>query len=117
MEDFLKDDERWRVVIGASFGLGKTSFVKYLANKLANLYNVSEDSYLPIVIELSELEDIRNYFIHDQENLDSLLSKIIENESRSVLLIFDGLDEYKGEIKDLFSHITELHDKYKKVKL
>jgi len=116
VEDFLKDDKRWRVVIGASFGLGKTSFVKYLANKLANLYNESEDSYFPIVIKLSELKDIRNYFIHDQENLDSLVSKIIENESGNALLILDGLDEYKGEIKDLFSHITELHNKYKKVK-
>jgi nucleoside phosphorylase len=117
VEDFLKDDKRWRVVVGASFGQGKTSFVKYLANKLANLYNESEDSYFPIVIKLSELEDISSYFIHDQENLNSLVSKIIENESSSVLLILDGLDEYKGEIKDLFNYITELHNKYKKVKV
>jgi len=119
IEDFLKDDKRWRVVIGASFGLGKTSFVQYLANKLANLClsNESECSYFPIVVKLSEVEDIKNYFVYNQENLDHFIQNIIENESRNVLLILDGLDEYKSEIKDLFNYITELHNKYEKVKV
>jgi len=117
VEDFLNDDKRWRIVIGASFGLGKTSFVKYLANKLANLYNESEHSYFPIVINLSGLEDVKSYFVYGQKSLDYFISNIIENESRNVLLILDGLDEYKGEIKDFFNYITELHNKYEKVKV
>jgi len=117
VEDFLNDDKRWRIVIGASFGLGKTSFVKYLANKLANLYNESERSYFPIVIDLSGREGVESYFVYGQKSLDYFISNIIENESRNVLLILDGLDEYKGEIKDLFNYITELHNKYEKVKV
>jgi len=117
VEDFLNDDKRWRIVIGASFGLGKTSFVKYLANKLANLYNESERSYFPIVIDLSGREGVKSYFVYGQKSLDYFISNIIENESRNVLLILDGLDEYKGEIKDLFDYITGLHDKYEKVKV
>ena len=120
VEDFLKDDKRWRIVIGASFGLGKTSFVKYLAYKLANLClsNESECSYFPIVVNLSGLEDVKSCSVYNQENLDYFISNIIkENESRNVLLILDGLDEYEGEIKDLFNYITELHNKYEKVKV
>ena len=119
VEDFLKDDKRWRIVIGASFGLGKTSFVKYLANKFADLClsNESECSYFPIVVNLSGLEDVKSCSVYNQENLDYFISNIIENESRNMLLILDGLDEYEGEIKDLFNYITELHNKYEKVKV
>ena len=117
VEDFLKDDKRWRIVIGASFGLGKTSFVKYLANKFADLYNKNKDSYFPIVVNLSGLEDVKSCSVYNQENLNYFIPNIIENESRNVLLILDGLDEYEGEIKDLFNYITELHNKYEKVKL
>jgi nucleoside phosphorylase len=117
VEDFLKDLEEWRIIIGASFGMGKTSFIKYLAKKLAEALltdMTNYDSYFPIVVKLNRLDDIKSYGIYKQKNLVGLLEDVKrENESRKVLLLLDGLDEYRGSIKDLFSYITDLHNNYK----
>jgi len=116
VEDFLGDSERWYIIVGAPFGLGKTSFVKYLVKKLAEslLSDMSSyDSYFPILVKLREVEDIKSYGIYRQKSLAGLLEDIRkESELRKVLLILDGLDEYKGDIKDLFSYIMELNNNY-----
>jgi uncharacterized protein YjbI with pentapeptide repeats/nucleoside phosphorylase len=115
IEDFLKDPKGWYIVIGAPFGSGKTSFVKHLGKKLAEnlLKNMNDyNKYFPILVKLREADDIKSYGVYEQKNLEALLKCIrAENERRRVLLILDGLDEYK-EIIDLFNYIAWLNNEY-----
>jgi nucleoside phosphorylase len=116
IEDFLEDTKRWYIVIGAPFGSGKTSFAKHLAKKLAEtlLENMSDHNrYFPILVKLREVDDIKSYGVYAQNNILALLNDIrAENDRRRILVILDGLDEYNGDIKDLFNYLAELNSKY-----
>jgi len=111
VEDFLRDREKWMVVIGAPFGMGKTSFVKYLAYKYAEqILAGNEEAYFPVLVKLREITDIETGFIYRQETIESLLSKIwSENESRKVMVILDGLDEYRGTPQEVFRYLTKIN--------
>jgi uncharacterized protein YjbI with pentapeptide repeats/nucleoside phosphorylase len=116
IEDFLEDPKRWYIIIGAPFGSGKTSFAKHLAKKLAEtlLENMSDHNrYFPILVKLREVDDIKSYGVFAQNNILALLNDIrAENDRRRILVILDGLDEYNGDIKDLFNYLAELNSKY-----
>jgi uncharacterized protein YjbI with pentapeptide repeats/nucleoside phosphorylase len=111
VEDFLRDREKWMVIIGAPFGMGKTSFVKYLAYKYAEqILAGNEEACFPVLVKLREITDIESGFIYKQETIESLLSKIwSENESRKVLVILDGLDEYRGTPQEVFRYLTKIN--------
>jgi uncharacterized protein YjbI with pentapeptide repeats/nucleoside phosphorylase len=120
VDDFLRDTTKWMIVIGAPFGTGKTSFVKYLAFKYAEqCLSQNREAPFPILVRLREMTDISSGFVYEQETLESILRKIwMENKSRKVLLILDGLDEYGGELHSIFQYLTKLHNEFgEKVKV
>jgi hypothetical protein len=55
------------IAIWAGYGMGKTSFARYLAAKLAKAYQSDPHSLIPILIPLGEL--------HTAPNMDGLISK------------------------------------------
>jgi hypothetical protein len=69
IEDFLLDDP-WYSVVGAPFGIGKTSMSIYLTSLYASKYR-GHDDYVPIFVplkyKLRNIDDKRN-------NLDTVLS-------------------------------------------
>src|SRR5215217_1872792 len=89
LEDFLKSDQKL-IVIGAPYGVGKTSFCLTTASKLASIaLENSSDNFIPIYIPLKggllKIDKSDN-------SLDDILNLI--NEESKILLIFDALDEF-----------------------
>lgn len=120
--DFLENNETY-IVLGATFGVGKTSLTKMMAadlaeKKLNDLPN--EELYIPVLIPLNKSLE-RFYGM----GLDNFLKEIItpgENrKNKKILLIFDGLDEYAGKSdyagpKGLLKKICEYRNDYSKIK-
>jgi hypothetical protein len=121
---FLCRNNQWYIFLGGTSGVGKTSTAKMLAAKYATncLYSRLEvqqtEDYIPIFISLkSPLSNV-----HNQIGLDYLLDKIIaptkEDHRKNVLVIADGLEEYKGKIEDLLNYFTILKENhYPKLKV
>jgi uncharacterized protein YjbI with pentapeptide repeats len=93
---FLKE-KPWYTVIGAPFGIGKTSLAVYLTSTIGRMYLEdpnNEYNYIPIFVPL---KDKLNNIDEDQNSLDDKLRLIAgegEGEKRKILIICDGLDEY-----------------------
>lgn len=116
--DFLDRNDDWYLVIGTSYGMGKTTMAKMISDKYAKIYlnagsgvntEAKIESYLPVLVFL------RNGFsnVYHRNNLGYLLEKIIyahsESSKRHVLLILDALDEYEdGTTKPLQDKIAAL---------
>jgi uncharacterized protein YjbI with pentapeptide repeats/nucleoside phosphorylase len=121
VNDFLGSTENWYIVIGASFGMGKTTFAKHLAWELArkcaeNPYDPK--NYVPIVVRLNGLDKITSYNVFYQENIDTMLNIIAgNNRSKKILLILDGLDEFTGEVSDLLNDVRRYHAHYPNMKV
>jgi hypothetical protein len=94
VEDFLKSYNEPRVVIGASFGIGKTSYVEKLAVTYATLYIQGLSNYIPILVRLKK--GLSN--VYRRKDLDKMLQWLSENgreeQQKPLLVICDGLDEY-----------------------
>jgi len=99
---FLENDELYKLytVIGAPFGTGKTTYLKYLA------YTLSKERYVPVYIPLSGCESIYDADVYNGRNLEYVLK--IAPESKVVLLL-DGLDEFAGDIKGLMREVRKLN--------
>ncbi|MFZ0512289.1 MAG: NACHT domain-containing protein [Candidatus Nitrosopolaris sp.] len=101
--DFLKE-KGWYMVIGAPFGIGKTSLAIYVAYKIASKYLEEPDNeynYIPIFVPLKDKLAVTD---EDQNSLDDKLRSIIgkgEAKKRKILLICDGLDEYGEDVSKL----------------
>ena len=100
---FLKE-ENWYTVIGAPFGIGKTSFAIYLTSTIAAQYLKdpnNECNYVPIFVPLKgKLKNIDE----KQSSLDAKLRSISgegEGKKRKILVICDGLDEYGKDEAEL----------------
>lgn len=136
IRDFLSSgEENWYLVVGASFGIGKTSMVR----RIASLYS---SSYLnPIEEEKNGIEGERDYFIpvlvflkrglnnvHGQKNLNDVLFDVASSASpyeenkqaqqRPILLILDGLDEYRDQDQVKIEHLindtlNKIHENYR----
>ncbi len=117
------------IVIGAPFGIGKTSTVKIIASDLASRYlsvNINSipsnsiDSYIPILVVLNK--GLRVEYQGNWNNLDDILDSIIfpsnnvPSQSRKVLLILDGLDEYLDDKNDLMKYVNSILSKFKNMK-
>ena len=100
INEFLKSKQRFLLVAG-SFGVGKTTFLKYLTSKFAKkcLENLDDQVYFPIFISLKYgLSSLKRQFHND-----SLISS-----TQKIILILDGLDEYGESKNDLMKYINEL---------
>lgn len=95
ISDFLKE-KPWYTVIGAPFGIGKTSFAIYLTSYFASKYLEDPDNqynYIPIFVPKGKLTNIDEH----QSSLDDKLRSIAgegEGKKKKILIICDELDEY-----------------------
>lgn len=106
------DDPRPIAVLGG-YGMGKTSFCKYLVSTLGERYLADRSQRVPIYVRLSE--------IAKEQELDGLLGKMLASRYRlnnynfqdimnlnkrgKFVFIFDGFDEMKHALTwDLFRY-------------
>lgn len=121
ISDFINDKDKWRVVIGATFGIGKTSLVTTIASKLASNFldeYQNEDNYIPVIVFLRNgLDNIyKQYSLYNVLDNISPLSEINSNKKR-ILLILDGLDEYIDQ-KQLMQEVRDrFHRNYPNMKI
>ena len=118
IEDFLKGND-WRIVIGGTYGTGKTSFVKQLAVDFASRHleaPIGIYNYIPVFVSLKE-DGLTNVF--NENDLDYVLENIIApniGKNRKILVIYDGLDEYQGNIEDLIKGFSDRHEQLRNLK-
>jgi uncharacterized protein YjbI with pentapeptide repeats len=120
-EYLISQDDRWYLIVGASFGTGKTSMVRMIASEYASIcLDKGYNNQIPVVVFLKD-EDLRVEY--KQYSLDNILQFIVapvnnqESRNRKILLILDGLDEYNKDGTKLLIHkLDELRDKYPNVK-
>jgi uncharacterized protein YjbI with pentapeptide repeats len=116
IHNFIKKAHRTKhyMFIAAPFGIGKTFLIKKISSDYATKYLQNESHYIPIVVYLGEagLEGV-----YEDENIDRVLEELTPSENNKVsdvkiLLILDGLDEYKGKLSDLMTIIKSKMEKY-----
>jgi hypothetical protein len=138
IKEFLQSgSNKWYLVVGAPFGIGKTSMVRMIASLYASSYlNRAEDEEREIAILNKESD--KQYFVpilvflkaglnnvYQSSDLDDVLSDIAPYEAnyntqqtakRPLLLILDGLDEYRDSVEDLIKNtiFDKIHKKYRK---
>jgi uncharacterized protein YjbI with pentapeptide repeats/nucleoside phosphorylase len=116
IEDFLNDPSQGIVVIGAEFGTGKTSYARYITHLYANRCLNNGSDYFPILVKLrSELNNV--YGTHGLDYVLNIVTNDSQNKDRKILLILDGLDEYKGEIRELIERINSYQGEYRNMKV
>jgi 5'-methylthioadenosine/S-adenosylhomocysteine nucleosidase len=116
IEDFLNDPSQGIVVIGAEFGTGKTSYARYITHLYANRCLNNGSDYFPILVKLRS--GLNN--VYGTRGLDYVLNIVTndgQNKDRKILLILDGLDEYKGEIRELIERINSYQGEYRNMKV
>ena len=118
VEEFLRDDPQWCVVIGAPFGMGKTTYVKHLAHKLAKEFD--RYGYVPLFVRLGEWteEEIKNGTVGLSigKTVKKALEEIASAGARP-LLILDGLDEFSGDYSAIYNWIQKLHGNHEDLKV
>jgi hypothetical protein len=121
IDEWLVGDSRQPVAILAGYGMGKTSFARRLAHRLARAALVDPRARIPIFIPLSE--------ISSEQTLEGLLGKLLAAQHRipgyhfsmftelnrrgRLVLILDGFDEMKhtmawSEFKHNFGELNRL---------
>jgi hypothetical protein len=101
--DWVDGNDAKPIAILGGYGMGKTSFCKYLVAHLGNRYLENQSHRVPIYIRLSE--------IAKEQDLDGLVSKMLASRYRlanynfqdvmslnkrgKFVFIFDGFDEMK----------------------
>ncbi len=121
-----EDNNRYTIV-AAPFGIGKTSLSTYIAATCASQYlegkdlfnddssNDSSGGYIPVFVSLKDVND------DAQNHIERLLQPISpgqEAKKRNILLICDGLDEYRFEeikLKQALDYLST-EDKYPNIK-
>lgn len=113
--EFIKDQNEWYIVIGGPFGMGKTSYVKYIAYKLA--INLNKYQYVPLFVRLGEWseDEVKNsaVFASNGTPLKRALKDILK-ANLNALIILDGLDEFSGDARTVYSLILNLRNEYDK---
>jgi hypothetical protein len=124
IKDFLKKNEleilekdRY-LVIGGTFGIGKTTLVKVKASRYAQNYlsgNEDSFSYIPVPIFLKHGMTTE----YNGRSLDYVITNIVANDNEAkknneMLLFLDGLDEYnKSSIAEVVNRYVEAGYKLK----
>lgn len=117
IEDFLRSNRRY-IVIGAPFGMGKTTYVKHLAHTLAKEFD--RYGYVPLFVRLREWteEEIKNGTVG--LSLGKTVKEALEeiaSAGAKPLLILDGLDEFGGDYSAIYNWIQKLHEEHKNLKV
>jgi hypothetical protein len=120
---WVEDDDHAPVAVLGGYGMGKTSYCKFLTQKLANCYLEDPASRIPVYVRLSD--------IATQTDIDGLIAKTLAgrystknysfakfkklNRAGKFVVIFDGFDEMKhalswSDFKYNFSQIHSLLD-------
>jgi uncharacterized protein YjbI with pentapeptide repeats len=116
LDDFLSGGD-WYMLLGAEFGIGKTSMMRMTAARLASAFLKKNEGYIPVLASFKD--KLRN--VYYKENLDFVFSNIVSPRQVShktrVLLILDGLDEYGESIEDLLLRLNSMHESYPLMKV
>jgi len=96
------------VIIGATYGNGKTTTMQNINQKFLNKWIEAKDEnknneYLPIFVPLK----LRDSYRILREPFEKFIEKY-SNHFQKILLILDGLDEYKQDKDKLFEMINNL---------
>jgi hypothetical protein len=118
IDHITKEKSRY-IVIGAPFGIGKTSLSIYICSILASRYlgePENNHNYIPIFVPLKG-----NFRSVDDEgnSLDDILKIVAPNEEakkKNLLLICDGLDEYEEDASILKKILEDKHTDYPNMK-
>ena len=128
IKDFIENESKkytHYLVIGASFGIGKTSLIKRIAATYAKRCNARNSEYVPIIVYLKNGLDK----VYHQMTLEQILEIIVplsnsqtstEKYERKILLIVDGMDEYRGNegiINLILKYKKNIFEKYKNIKV
>jgi hypothetical protein len=122
IEQWISGPSSQPIAILAGYGMGKTSFAKWLAHALAKRALKDASNRIPILIPLSE--------ISSEQTLEGLLGKLLAarhripgyhfspfmelNQRGRFVVILDGFDEMKhtmswAEFKHNFAELNRLH--------
>ena len=119
IDKFLTEG-KWWTMIGAPFGIGKTSLCIKLTSSFASKYldNPNDEyNYIPIFVPLKgNLQNIDD----DQRSLNDVLKLIApgeEGKKRKILLFCDGLDEYGNEADKLIESLRIKREEFPNVKV
>jgi hypothetical protein len=121
MDKAIKSDMQYTIV-GAPFGIGKTSLSIYLTFIIASKYLEAtqevEDLPIPIFVPLNLLGEL-NTIDENGTSLEEKLKQISpggSSKNRKIILICDGLDEYGGDIKELKQKLENLRKSYQNMR-
>ncbi|AIF83432.1 putative low-complexity protein [Candidatus Nitrososphaera evergladensis SR1] len=116
IDKFLESGD-WYLLVGAEFGIGKTSMMRMAASKLATAFLKKKEGFIPVLAFFKD--KLRN--VYYKENLDYVISTIVAPRQFSnkthILLILDGLDEYGEDIEDLLLRLDSMHQSYPLMKV
>jgi hypothetical protein len=100
LNEFLEDSDRRKLIIGAPYGIGKTTLVKKLAYDYAKTRTQDAKNRIPIIVYLKDRLNIKKSE-EEFESLDNFVTDTFKDSgygknkiSKPVLFIFDALDEY-----------------------
>ena len=129
IDDFLNNNNERFIVIGATYGIGKTSLSKMIVSKysnqlleldesiLKNINHLNYGKYFPLIIYLGN--GLRSEF--NDWSLEYLFNEIIgndnESQKRKILLILDALDEYPYNIDELLKDVQKYYNHYSHLKI
>lgn len=117
--EWVGNDDRAPVAILGGYGMGKTSYCKFLTQELANQYLDDPGFRIPVYVRLSD--------IATQTDIDGLIAKTLAdrystknysftkfkklNRAGKFVVIFDGFDEMKHALSwsDFKYNFTQIH--------
>ena len=103
------------IVIGANFGIGKSSFAKYMASEIAERYLKSKMTHIPIYVSLKnatvENGTLQYNNVWGHEDLNDVLNIITSNReqrNKDIVCFMDGLDEIT-DVTLFYKSIRDYH--------
>jgi len=125
INEFLAGINEWCLLVGATFGNGKSSLCKTIAYRCANNYPLEVNTtvldnttHIPVFVYMRDYPNTQ----YRGESVSHVIETIVTDQSnpdsskRNILLILDGLEEYSGEVKDVRDELLSFHREYPNMK-